>query len=201
MKKIIVILALAVISQMAFAGLGFKLGPKVGFNTSKLSTNLNSISSQFKAGFSIGAFARLGKTMYLQPELYYTTDGGVFSSNITNWKQTVKLSNLNIPVLIGYSFINKVVNVRVMVGPMLSFVVNKSIKDTEGNGGVTGPIKEASINNANWYIQAGGGIDVWMLTLDVRYQAGLNKIIKETGSGSYTSSSNGWVVSLGIKFF
>jgi hypothetical protein len=88
-----------------------------------------------------------------------------------------------------------------MAGPMVSFVVNKSIANTEGNGGITGPITNANINNANWYLQAGGGVDVWMLTLDVRYQVGLNKIIKEVGTYNYNSSSNGWVVSLGIKFF
>jgi hypothetical protein len=138
--------------------------------------------------------------LYLQPEIYYTTDGGVFSSNLTDWKQTIKLSNLNVPVLLGFSFINKIINIRVMAGPMVSFVVNKSIADTKGNGGITGPITNANINNANWYLQAGGGVDVWKLTLDVRYQVGLNKIIKEVGAGNYNSSSNGWVVSLGFKF-
>ena len=200
MKKLIVILALAVFSQFVYAGDGFKIGLKVGYNASKLSTSIETIKSQFKSGFSIGAFARIGKKVYVQPELYYTTDGGMFSSNLSNWKQTIKLNNLNIPVLVGYSFINKFINVRVMAGPMVSFVVNSTIDNTKGDGGIQGPIEEANINKANWYIQAGGGVDVWKLTLDIRYQIGLNKIIKDVGEFHYNSSSNEWVVSLGFKF-
>jgi hypothetical protein len=198
MKKIILILALAVFTHMSYAGLGFKIGPKVGFNASKLSTSLDTIKTQFKSGFSIGAFARIGKKVYVQPEIYYTTDGGIFSSNLHDWKQTVKLSNLNVPVLVGYSFINKIVNIRVFAGPMVSFVINKNIKES---GGIDGPIKDANINTANWYLQAGAGVDIWMLTLDIRYQVGLNKIITDVGTAKYNSSSNGWVVSLGFKFF
>ena len=198
MKKIIVILILAVVSQFVYAGGGFTIGPKVGYNASKLSNNIDTIQSDFKSGFSFGAFARIGKKIYLQPELYYTTDGGVFKSNKYDWKQKVKLGNLNIPVLVGVSFINKIVNVRILAGPMVSFVVNKSISET---GGITGSVKNADINNANWYIQAGAGVDIWKLTLDLRYQVGLNKIIKSVDNAQFNSSGNEWVVSLGFKIF
>jgi hypothetical protein len=198
MKKLLLILAIIISSQFTFAGIGFVIGPKVGFNSSKLSMSLDTVSSQFKSGFSIGAFARIGKKVYLQPELYYSTNGGVFSSNLYNWKQTVKIGALNIPVLIGYSFINRIVNVRVMAGPMVSFVINKGITES---GSLNGPLTNGDISNANWYIQAGGGVDVWKLTLDIRYQLGLNKIINyNSNNKQFNSSNNVWVVSLGFKF-
>ena len=206
MKKIILalVLILTVATGTSFGQLNIKIGPKVGFNASQLHTNLDSISSQFKSGFQFGIFVRLGKKVYLQPELYYTTEGGVFKSNassINQWEQNIKLGSLDVPVLIGVSFINsELLNVRILAGPVASFIVNKKISET----GVTGPIQGADIKNVNWYIQAGAGVDIWKFTLDVRYQIGLNKMISDVDFNSKTvnfnTSNNVWVVSLGFKF-
>ena len=206
MKKIILalVLLLTVTTGTSFGQLNIKIGPKVGFNASQLHTNLDSISSQFKSGFQFGIFVRLGKKVYLQPELYYTTEGGVFKSNsssIKQWEQNIKLGSLDVPVLIGVSFINsELLNVRILAGPLASFIVNKKISET----GVTGPVQDANIKNVNWYIQAGAGVDIWKFTLDVRYQIGLNKMISDVDFNSKTvnfnTSNNVWVVSLGFKF-
>lgn len=88
-----------------------------------------------------------------------------------------------------------------MAGPMASFVVNSTVKDLNT---LTGPIKRADISKANWYVQVGTGIDVFFLTLDVRYQVGLNQMIKSaqgtTGLPySLNATNNMWVVSLGFK--
>jgi hypothetical protein len=206
MKKIIIlmILVFAVSAPVTYGQLHLKIGPKVGYDASHLSTNVDSISSQFKSGFQFGAFVRIGKKVYLQPELYYTTTGGVFSESTTysNWKQKIKLGSLDVPILVGVSFINSdLLNVRIHAGPVMSFVVNKTIEDS----GVTGPIKDADIKNVNWYLQFGGGVDLWRLTLDVRYQVGLNKVISDVDFQNKTldfnTSNNIWVVSLGFKFF
>ena len=206
MKKIILalVLLLTVTTGTSFGQLNIKIGPKVGFNASQLHTNLDSISSQFKSGFQFGIFVRLGKKVYLQPELYYTTEGGVFKSNsssIKQWEQNIKLGSLDVPVLIGVSFINsELLNVRILAGPLASFIVNKKISET----GVTGPVQDANIKNVNWYIQAGAGVDIWKFTLDVRYQIGLNKMISDVDfqnkTVNFNTSNNVWVVSLGFKF-
>jgi len=206
MKKFILALALilAFSTNVTFAQLNFKIGPKIGFNASKLHSSLDSISSQFKSGFQFGIFVRVGKKVYLQPELYYTTQGGVFESNNKNnyyLKQNVKLGSLDVPILVGVSFINNdLLNVRVLAGPVASFVVNKKIEDS----GVIDPIKNADIKNVNWYIQAGAGVDIWKFTLDIRYQIGLNKIISDVSlqnrTINFNTSNNVWVVSLGFKF-
>ena len=88
-----------------------------------------------------------------------------------------------------------------MAGPMASFVVNSAIKDLNT---LAGPIKRADISKANWYVQVGTGVDVFFLTLDVRYQVGLNQMIKSaqgtTGLAySLNATNNMWVVSLGFK--
>jgi hypothetical protein len=93
-----------------------------------------------------------------------------------------------------------------MAGPMVSFVVNSKIKDVN----LTGPITSSDITKLNWYVHVGTGVDVLFLTLDVRYQIGLNNLIKSAqatdANGNATgqvynlnSKNNMWIVSLGFK--
>ncbi len=196
MKKLIVILLFFIpvlfSAETSFGQLN--LGIKVGYNASKLSTNLDSISSNFKSGFQFGAFVRIGKKVYLQPEVYYISQGGVFTSNLHNWKETVKIGSLDVPVLLGFKLMDlKLVNIRIFAGPEASFVVNKSIAE---GGTSTGPLTSGDFKSVNWSIQAGAGVDVLMFTLDIRYQAGLSQMINKS---QYDSKNNVWVVSLGWK--
>jgi len=205
MKKLIIILLFLVPglfhAETMFGQLN--LGIKVGYNASKLSTNLDTVKTNFKSGFQIGAFVRIGKKLYLQPELYYTTQGGVFTSNtLNNWKQTIKIGSLDVPVLVGYKLIDtKLVNLRILAGPTASFVVNKSIAE---GGTSTGPITNGDLKSVNWSIQAGAGVDIWQLTFDIRYQIGLNQLVKDVTDISnqtwkFDSKNNVWVISLGYK--
>ncbi len=202
MKKILLIGIFVLSAGLMFGQL--KFGPKIGYNASTLTTTAEGISTQFKSGFQFGAFVRLGSRVYLQPELYYSTHGGIFNGEDSlgqSYKQTLNIGSLDIPVLIGFKILNTdLVNLRIMVGPAMSLAVNKKI--TNAND-IIGPIKKADISTANWYIQAGAGIDVWLFTLDVRYQLGLNKIIKdvtfENNTINFNTSNNVWVVSLGFK--
>jgi hypothetical protein len=204
MKKFILLIAIFFFSAGVTFG-QFSFGLKVGYNASKLHTGLDSIKSSFNSGFHFGAFFRFGKKVYIQPEAYYTLQGGIFENNVTNtynnWKQKVTVGTLDIPVLVGFKVINlKVINWRIMAGPMASFVVNSKIKDVS----LVGPIKNSDISKVNWYVQAGTGFDVLFLTLDVRYQIGLNQMIKSaqgtTGQPyNLNATNNMWVVSLGFK--
>jgi hypothetical protein len=205
MKKIVLLFfVLFFAAEVTFGQ--FSFGLKVGYNASKLHTNLDSIKSSFNSGFHFGAFFRIGiKKVYIQPEAYYTMQGGIFENSllnaVDNWKQKITVGTLDIPVLVGFKVINlKVINWRVMAGPMVSFVVNSKIKDVS----LVGPIQNSDINKLNWYVQAGTGLDVLFLTLDIRYQVGLNQMIKSaqgtTGQPySLNATNNMWVVSLGFK--
>ena len=183
----------------------FAFGLKLGYNASKLSTNIDSIKSTMNSGFHIGAFARIGKRVHLQPEFYYTLSGATFENlglnTVNDWKQKVTVGTLDIPVLVGFTIIqSKIFKWRIMVGPEVSFVVNSTIKDVS----LTGPIEKSDINTTNWYIQAGTGIDVLFLTLDIRYQAGLNSLINDVTASNgkiypVNSKGNVFVVSLGFK--
>ena len=205
MKKIILLIFVALIAEELSYG-QFALGVRIGYSGNKLSTNIDTVKSQFNSGFHVGVFSRIGKRLYVAPELLYTLSGGVFNDkgnvSTTGWNQKLTVGSLDIPVLVGFKIINlKVVNWRVELGPEASFVINKKIKDSET---ITGPITNSDINTANWFILAGTGINVLFLSLDIRYQYGLNKMISSAGTGgkySFNTNNSLIAVSLGFKIF
>ncbi|HNY01884.1 MAG TPA: porin family protein [Bacteroidales bacterium] len=209
MRKYVVIIILAVAGLLLpHPGKSqFTVGLKAGYTASSLSSGLDSIKSSMLSGFHFGAFARLGKKVHLQPEIYYSLAGSTYENlgkgTVNDWKQKVRIGTLDIPVLVGFTFVDlKKFNWRIMVGPEASFVVNSSIKDLN----LTGPVTQRDLNKVNWYLQAGTGIDFYNLTLDLRYQTGLNSLIREaTGAGgpgyNVNTSAHYFVASIGFKFF
>ena len=207
MKKFL-ILVLIIFLSAEVSHAQFAFGLKLGYNASKLSSSIDSIKASVNSGFHAGAFLRFGKRVYLQPEAYYTFSGGTYENNVAgtldNWKQKVTIGTLDVPVLIGFKIIkSKLLEWRIMVGPEVSFLVNSKVKDVN----LTGPIESSDINSVNWYGQAGTGIDILFITLDVRYQFGLNTVINNVTQtvGSTTTTypvnakNNLFLVSLGFK--
>jgi hypothetical protein len=175
------------------------LGAKIGYNASKLSTNIDSIKSSMNSGFHVGGWLRIGNRLHIQPEVLYTMSGTTFE-NI--WKQKVTVHSLDIPILLGFNLVQSdALKVRLNAGPKISFPVGTQLKDLT----LTGPIEDVKVNSTNWSLQAGAGIDFLFLTLDVRYQAGLNDVISEVSGSSGTTTVEGkgsmFVVSAGIKIF
>ncbi|MBL7111088.1 MAG: PorT family protein, partial [Bacteroidales bacterium] len=178
-------------------------GVKIGYNANKLSTNLDSIKSQFNSGFHVGIWTHLGKRIYVAPELLYTMSGAVFNEegkiSTNNWKQKITIGTLDIPVLLGFKIIHSdALTWRIEVGPAISFIVNKKIKEINT---VVGPITTADIKNTNWYIEGGTGIDVLFLAFNIRYRYGLNKMIQDVKNWTFDSHNGMFLVSVGFKIF
>ncbi len=201
MKKFILILTVTFIATTAFSQISF--GPKIGYNTSKLSVDKSDIKSDLRSSFQFGAFLRLGTKIYVQPEINWVTEGGVFKpislGSLSPFEDDVKLSTIQIPFLIGAKVIDlKILNLRVFAGPSASIVTDKTIEKT---GDLVSDLGVDQIEDLIWGVQVGAGIDVLMLTLDVRYNIGLTKVIGNVGSTAYDSKTNGFNVSLGWKIF
>jgi hypothetical protein len=196
MKKILLLVVIAFfITEFSYGQ--FALGIKLGYNASKLSTDLDSIKSSFNSGFHVGVFSRFGKRLYVAPELQYTLSGSTLSTN--DWKQKVTIGSVDVPVLVGFKIIHSdFITWRIELGPQASFVVNSKIKDINS---IAGPINDASLNSVNWYVLAGTGIDILFLKLDVRYQYGLNQLIEDAGAYQLDTKGQMFVVSLGWKLF
>ncbi len=197
MKRIV--LAIVILSMALTSSAQFVLGVKAGYAASTLPTNLPDISDQVKSNFLIGVFTRFGKKLIVQPEAYFATSGAIYKDTLGG-KQDIKLKNLDIPVLVGFKLIDaKVFKFRVLVGPVASFVLGKDVSYTDV-GTVTSKIEASQLKDIIWKFDAGLGIDVLFLTLDVRYEWGLNNIYKPaTGMESFDIKNNVFNISLGFK--
>jgi hypothetical protein len=188
----------------------FTFGPQIGWLSTKLTSNVKDNYSDFnsgvKNGFEYGAFFRFGIKNYIQPEIYFSSKGGIMdytvnqSSEITGEyvSQKITLRTIDIPVLFGHSFMHsRELNVRAFIGPVFSYIVDKKIDLNQGNG--TQVLTKSDFKNGIGAGQIGAGVDVLMFTLNVRYEFGLNDISKSPNLSK--TRNNLFLISLGWKIF
>ena len=101
-------------------------------------------------------------------------------------------------MLVGFKLINaKIISLRIMAGPAANFILNKEVDADEM---IEYPLQDSNFKNVAWGMDVGAGVDIFFLTLDVRYEFGLNNIyIPIDGADSQTMNSNAFIVSLGFK--
>ena len=198
MKRIA--LAIALLSLALTSSAQFTFGIKAGYTASTMPTNLPDIKDEVKSNFLFGAFTRFGKKLIVQPEVYFATSGGIYKDTLGG-KQTIKLKNLDIPVLVGFKLIDaKVIKLRVLVGPVASFVLGKDISYSDITQ-IQNEIQASQLKDVIWKFDAGVGLDVLFLTFDVRYEWGLNNIYNPaSGQESYDIKNNVFNISVGFKF-
>jgi hypothetical protein len=216
MKRIFTLLTLVLISGMLYAQGPFTFGIKVGMNVAKMptsftgDTNLNGdkiskLVNDNMYGYQAGIFGRISiKKVIIQPEVYFSLKGGDLTYDLTKHDSAsvvnsitkkVRISNIDIPIMLGYSFVdNPLFKLRVMGGPVASLLVKKEIEIKRD--GVKEDFGKSDLNGLLWSIQLGAGIDVWKLTIDARYELGLNEINKETAE---SMKSRAFLLSLGFK--
>lgn len=197
MKKVFLTLFLVALVSLVQAQIpGFSIGPKVGYNTNRLTTDLDSITADPNGSFQVGAFMRIGKKIYLQPEVNYVIKGGELVIGGLG-KQRINLSSISIPVLVGVRPVNTgMFNLRLMAGPTFTYVSNKTLKPQEIIQ--SWPIKSTDdLKDAFWSFQMGGGVDLFFLTIDLRYELGVDNIY--SGDSDFSLRNNLFNVSVGFK--
>ncbi len=205
-KSILLFLFAMIISNLLQAQLPISAGLKIGFNTSKMPTeitNISDIKSQGQNGFLAGAFVRIKLTkFYIQPEVYFTKKGGDFQySNTGNiYTQQSSFKTVDVPLLFGIKILDfKAFNFRLMAGPVASFITDKSVSyQVNGVNLPAVPSPTLNFKNTIWGFQAGAGIDILNFTLDVRYEWGINNI---SDYSEMTSKTKILHVGLGMKLF
>lgn len=199
MKHTFLIVSMLVCGIVAKAQGAFSIGPKVGYDTHTLTTNQDSIQADAKNSFQVGAFVRVGKKFYFQPEANYQVSKSTLNKSLSSTiqSQDVTLKSIKIPALLGFKLINKGrFNVRIMAGPAISFILDKKLNPSQMNE--LWPINSTDdIKNSVWSAQMGAGIDALFLTLDVRYEVGIDDLY--SGSKNLDLKNNMFNVSLGIK--
>ena len=203
MKKLILILFAVILSSGAFAQFSWGLKAGATSNNFKLEEPLNintqqtiDAVKQASWGFHGGAFVRLSMLgIMIQPEVIFSmaennmlvTDAGIEEI------RSQKFNKLDIPVLLGV----KLGPVRLMAGPAASVMIS-SASDLIENA-------ENLYKAATFGYQAGVGVDILKkITLDVRYEGGLNNFGDEITIGQETFTldgrNNAILISAGILF-
>lgn len=208
MRKTILTLSFLTLVLSTYAIGPFTIGLKAGLNSSKITTDnfsasgyaYNDFKSDTKSGFNIGAFARFGTKVYLQPELLYCIKNGQSSSGTTS--QSIKLKTIQVPVLLGFKLIDlKLASLRAFTGPAMSVVMNNSSITYSGITAGLGDTKNYKNNIWDW--QLGAGVDVGMITFDVRYAWGITNVSDVNSSTTnigFSNKGNTLTFSLGFKF-
>lgn len=204
-KSFLLIAALLMIGSAAFAGGGIDLaiGPKVGYQTAKLSYQKADIKSSFSNHFTAGLFGRvtIGR-LYVQPEVLYFKTSNIFDGHVTgvesnnlfnlptgaNVNLTLNQMNLQVPILLGVNIIDlDLITLRAQVGPTANFVLKSQTlfdKTYTINGQQAQLENTTTDQNFNtksiaWGLQAGLGVDLLdFVTLDINYNFGLSKVFE-----------------------
>lgn len=177
MKRLLFSAIILLFASTAFSQLVLDLGLKAGVNVSNLtidegsflSENSVSLNSDAIVKMHWGAFGRVGYgKLYLQPEVYYSKKGGNLSSNIFELSSDFDYSNVDVPLLLGYKVIKgKVLDLRLMAGPVFSFVTDANYPEE-----LDAYLEDEFFNEHLIGLQYGLGVDVLFLTFDARVEHG-----------------------------
>lgn len=178
----------------------FTFGPKVGFTSSHLTTDQDTLLDEFRQGFQGGMFFRFyGDYFYFQPEIMYVTKGGVFDEQNQSIKEDIDLQSVDFPLIFGLKLGPEEFNFRIHAGPVASFIVQKTIQVT--GTGLVKPIQDRNIKDSMLGAIVGLGMDILSFTLDVRYEYGWDNIYQQkAGDPSMKMRHEMFNVSLGYKF-
>lgn len=167
---------------------GFKAGTDLHKITGK------SFNEQFDFGYHVGAFVEIRvKKIGIQPELYFSqvntkTANTLNLPNNISSVRTIKLSYLNIPILVNFNF-NKIVALQ--AGPQFGILVNQSGTVIQ-NG-------QDAFKNGDFSLAAGLQIKLMKFRFYGRYVIGLSDVNAATNisdQGSWKSQT----IHLGVAF-
>lgn len=200
MKRIILSMVFLTTCWLTTQAQTFNLGLKAGVNLAKI--NGDFASEENRLGYQVGAWARIGgQSFYFQPEAYFGSKGNKFirvttdNGNTVSAEGKVRFTTFDIPLLFGTKFGANKLNFRVMAGPVVSFVLDKNNSFDSAYDQAT---DFKNYKNQAIGLQAGAGVDVGNISVDLRYEAGLSNISK---SEKYSQKPNLFQLSVGFKLF
>ena len=180
MKKMNLFVLAMILSFFVVAQERPKWGLKGGLNVSKLNFD-NGTNADWRTGFHAGLLSHIHLTpsFSLQPEVYYSSQGGKFPYN--NNTMNLNLGYINIPVLLQYNFRN---GFRLQGGPQVGFLVSSSdkVNDVEQNVYTTNNLNSVDVSiplGLSYLGYSGFGVDA-------RYNIGLTNVF-ETGAKAKNS--------------
>ena len=169
----------------------FWMGPKFGLDLRPV--KFNDVGNQLSNNYQFGLFMQFGRTLYLQPEVYYA------SKKIQAFGEKAQTSNsIRVPVMIGLRFIDLgLFSLHAMTGPAFNFQLDdfnaKASDDIKAN-----PYYIADKQAFSW--EVGAGIDVLgFITTDLRYTLDSGKSLGDQING-FDKFQNNINLTVGLKF-
>ncbi len=150
-------------------------------------------------GYHVGFQTRINIAMIMiQPEIYFNAGGGTVEQVVEGGATEildVKFNRIDIPLLLGV----KLGPARLNVGPVGSFVISETTDLTELE-----PDFELFSSAMTWGFQAGLGLDISKISLDVRYEGSLSALGESFSVGGtdfpLDARPSQWIISLGYWF-
>lgn len=210
MKKLIFVAIasffLVQVSNAQLFNYGIKAG--IGFSSLKMeditgisdgSDAYDLITGDGVMGYHVGFQTRIKIAMIvIQPEIYFNAGGGTVEQVVDGGATEildVKFSRIDIPLLVGV----KLGPARLNVGPVGSFVISETTDLTELE-----PDFEMFSSAMTWGFQAGLGLDISKISLDVRYEGSLSELGESFSVGGtdfpLDARPSQWIISLGYWF-
>jgi hypothetical protein len=134
-------------------------GVKAGLNAAMLTVK-GQKATEFKPGLHAGAQAHIHilDQLALQPELFYSGQGGKRIINNVDYK--TNLHYLNLPVLLQYMFNN---GFRLQAGPQIGFLLSAQQKANESKSNIIGQYKAIDVSlpvGVSYLSDSGLGVDL-----------------------------------------
>lgn len=204
MKKLVVLLAVLVCYSTVHAQL-FDFGLRGGISSTNVKVEdtdtWKEVDRESEFGYHVGIFARVNPPLiplYVQPEVLFSKTGGTVTlENATEGERNLEynFNRVDVPVLVGLKF----GLFRINAGPTFNIITNAERKVGPGD---FEDIKD-DYKNATVGYQAGVGVDLGPLLVDLKYEGSLSKYgenVTIVGQPFETDQRNRQLIlSLGIK--
>jgi hypothetical protein len=155
-------------------------------------------SGKNNVGFNVGLSAKvnLPASLFLMPEIYYTTFKTDFEVPNTNTNIEVKSNRVDLPVLLGYNVLGD--NLGLFIGPVASYNLSK---DNQFNDFKENAKKEFTLG-----YQFGAQVQIQKLIINGRYEGAFTKDQRDFINNNtnetirYDSRPSLFMVGLGYQF-
>ena len=164
-KRLLFITTILIINAISTSAQWCSLGVKVGYS-SILEQNQSykevfDISNNLQNGGHLGVYMRLGRTWFVQPEALYNYYNYQLTINSVENKHNIH--TIEVPVLLGVHLVNtQMFKIRLMAGPKFNFNIG-NLDD------LTFDTFFQEVRDTRLALDCGLGLDIWRITLDVRY--------------------------------
>lgn len=209
MRKILLIALFGVLLTSANAQ--FKFGLRGGFSSENVkSENLNFFPNDgdtltvgiadVNGGYHFGVFMRVGKKFYVQPEVLFNADRAEFTLRDLSDPEgrtrirKEKYQYVDVPLMLGW----KMGAFRLQGGPVAHFHLDtKSDLKAKENF-------ERIFEETTYGYQAGAGLDIWNVSLDVKYEGNFtdfgDKLVLGNQELKFDNSPHRWIFTVGVSF-